>query len=188
MEFTEGQWQALSSHTTATDHPYPGVRIAPDVVALALAALVGDIDQITASHTAYKWDAPTVWRTWAFTPSGLAHVEATFEPEEYDVVEDRQRRQPGSFNRPVKPTALTARILPMRTAMLFAVTRVYHRAWTDPVGSHLHFTPLEIELTFGTTVELIGIKTWFTDQAKRERWEAFIATARASVITGGTSA
>lgn len=185
MDLTEAQWRTATRHTTATEHPYPGVRIAPDVVTLTLAALVGDVDQITASHTAYKWDAPTTWRIWALTSSALACVEATFEPEEYDAVEDRQRRQPGSFDKPVEPTALATRMLPLRTATSFAVTRVYHRSWTDPIGSHLHFAPIEIELAFGTTVERIGVKTWFDDQAKRERWEGFVFAAREAVPTGG---
>ncbi|MCX2934660.1 hypothetical protein ORI20_30790 [Mycobacterium sp. CVI_P3] len=185
MELTEAQWQTVIRHTTAADHPYPGARNAPDVVMLALATLVGDVDQITASHTEYKLDAPTIWRTWAFTPSGLARVEAEFAPGEYDALEDRQRRRRGSFDDPVEPTAINARMLPLRTATSFAVTRVYHRSWTDQFGSHLRFTPLAIEIAFGTTVERIGIRTWFDDQAKRERWEEFVAVARKAILTGG---
>lgn len=188
MEITEAQWQAVVRHTTATNHPSPGARNPPDSAMLTLAALVGDVDQIVASHTWYTWDAPTVWSTWAFTTSGLAHFEATFEPESYDALEDRQRRQPGSFDKPVEPVSLTAWMRPLRTATSFAVTRVYHRSWSDPVGNHLHFTPLEIELSFGATTERIGIKTWFDDQTKRERWEEFVGVARAVAINGGTSA
>ncbi|BBX63217.1 hypothetical protein MSAS_23910 [Mycobacterium saskatchewanense] len=185
MDLTDAQWQTVIGHTTAADHPSPGARNAPDVVMICLAVLVGDVDQIVASHTNYTWAGPTAWSTWAFTPSALAHVEATFEPEGYDALEDRQRRQPGSFDKPVEPTALTARTLPLRAATSFAVTRVYHRSWTDQIGSHRHFTPLEIEVAFGSTVERIGIQTWFGDQAKRERWERFVATAREAVISGG---
>lgn len=187
MDLTEAQWQEVIHHTTAANSPNPGSRNAPDVVMLALAALVGDVDQIVASHTQYKWDAPTIWRTWAFTASGLAHVEASFEPEEYDALEDRQRRRPGSIDRPVDPTALIARIRPLRTATSFAFTRVYHRSWTDQIGAHTHFAPLEIELFFGAATERIGINTWLSDQAKRRRWEEFVDAARAAAITGGPS-
>lgn len=185
MDLTEAQWQTAIGHTTAANHPSPGARNAPDVVMLSLAVLVGDVDQIVASHTNYTWAGPTVWSTWAFTPSGLTHVEATFEPANYHALEDRQRRQSGSFDKPVEPTALTARMIPLRAATSLALTRVYHRSWTDQIGSHLHFTPLEIELAFGGTVERVGIKTWFGDQAKRERWEQFVAAAREAVISGG---
>jgi hypothetical protein len=188
MELTEAQWQTVIRHTTAVEHPYPGARNAPDVVMLTLAAIIGDVGLISASHTEYKWDAPTAWRTWAFTPSGLAHVEAEFEPESYDAMEDRQRRQPGSIDRPVEPTAVTAWIRPLHTATSFAVTRVYHRSWADHIGSHMHFIPLEIELAFGTTAERIGIKTWFDDQTKRERWEEFVAAAGAAAFAEGTPA
>lgn len=186
MDLTEAQWQKVIHHTTAADQPNPGSRNAPNVVMLTLAALVGDIDQIVASHTEYKWDAPTIWRTWAFTPSGLAHVEASFEAEEYDALEDRQRRQPGGFGRPVDPTAVTARMRPLRTATSFAFTRVYHRAWTDQIGAHTHFLPLEIELSFGATTERIGISRWSNDEAKRERWEEFVNAAQAAAIAGGS--
>lgn len=124
VDLTEAQWQTAIRHATAINSPGAGPRAAPNVVALTLAALVGDVDQITASHTVYKWDAPTIWRTWAFTPSGLAHVQAEFEPESYDALEDRQRRQLGSFDSPVRPTALTARLLPLRTATSFSDARV----------------------------------------------------------------
>jgi hypothetical protein len=186
MNLTDAQWQTVIGYTAAADHPYPGARNAPDVVMLTLAAVIGDVDQIVASHTDYAWNGPTVWSTWAFTPSALAHVEAQFEPEGYDALEDRQRRQPGSFHKPVEPTALNARMLPLRAATSFAVTRVYHRAWTDQIGSHLHFTPLEIELAFGIDVERIGIKTWFDARAKRDRWEEFVAATREAAITGGS--
>jgi hypothetical protein len=185
MDLNEAQWQTVIGHTTAADSPYPGPRNAPDAVTLTLAAVVGDVDQIVASHTDYAWNGPTVWSTWALTPCGLAHVEAHFEPDGYDALEDRQRRQTGSFDKPVEPRSLTARMLPLRAATSFAVTRVYHRAWHDQVDSHLHFTPLEIELAFGIDVERIGIKTWFDDQAKRDRREEFVAAARKAAITGG---
>jgi hypothetical protein len=188
MELTDAQWQAVVRHTTAVNNPHPGARNAPDVVMLTLAAIVGDVGLITFSHTEYKWETPTIWRTWAFTPSGLAHVEAEFEPESYDALEDRQRRQPGGFDRPVEPTAITAWIRPLHTATAFAVTRVYHHSWVDQIGSHMHFIPLEIELAFGTTAERIGIKTRFDDQAKRERWEDFVAAARAAAFAGGPPA
>jgi hypothetical protein len=187
MELTEAQWQTVIRHTSAANHPTPGGRNAPNVVMLTLAALVGDVDQIVASHTEYKWDAPTTWSTWVVTTSGFAHVEATFEPDSYDALEDRQRRRPGSFDSPVEPTALTAWVRPLHAATSFAVTRVYHRSWTDQIGGHMHFTPLEIEIAFGTTTECIGIKMWLDDQTKRERWEEFVAAARAAAITGGTS-
>ena len=32
----------------------------------------------------------------------------------------------------------------------------------------------------------IGIRTWFDDQAKRDRWEGFVAVARKAAITGGS--
>jgi hypothetical protein len=117
----------------------------------------------------------------------LFHVEAQFDPEAYDALEDRQRRQRGSFGKPAEPTAFAARALPLGTATSFAVTRVYHQAWTDQIGSHLHFTPLEIELAFGTDVERIGINTWFDDQAKRDRWEKFVVAAREAVVLGRCS-
>jgi hypothetical protein len=63
MDLTEAQWQTVIRHTTAADSAHPGARNAPDVVMLTLAVLVGDVDQITASHTEYKIDAPTLWRT-----------------------------------------------------------------------------------------------------------------------------
>lgn len=186
MELTEPQWRTVIHHTTAIDHPYPGLRNAPDVVVLTLAALVGDVDRIAASHTDYRWDGPTAWSAWALTPTSLAHVEATFEPDNYDALEDCQRRQPGSFDKPVDPTALTARILPLRTATAFAITRVHHSSWTNPIGTHVRFMPLEIELAFGATVERIGIRKWFDDQAKRERWEEFVTAAREAVMRGGS--
>lgn len=189
MDLTEAQWQTAIRHTEAVNSPGAGPRIAPKVVALTLAALVGNIDQITASHTVYEWDTPTIWRTWAFTPSALAYVEAEFEPESYDSIEDRQRRQPGSFDKPVEPTSVTARLLPVRTATSFAVTRIYHRSGVGPIGDHVeHFTPLEIELAFGATAERISILSWLDDQAKRERWDAFVAAARAAAMTGGAAA
>jgi len=184
MEVTEAQWQTLIRHTIAANSPSQGGRNAPDVVMLTLAALVGDVDRIGASHAEYKWGGPTVWSTWAITPSGLARVEATFEPEDYDALEDRQRRRPGSFDKPVEPTALTAWMRPLTTATSFAVTRVYHKSWMDQVGAHTHFMPLEIELAFGASTERIGIDTWFDDQTKRDRWEEFVAAARAAVMGG----
>lgn len=188
MELTEAQWQTIIRHATAANYPRPSARIAPDVVILTLAALIGDVDEIEASHTEFKWDAPTTWQAWAFTPSGLAHVEAVFEPERYDAIEDRHRRQPRNASEPpAEPTVLTARMLPLRAATSFAVTRVYHHSGVGPIGDHFQdFTPLEIEIGFGQSPESIGIETMFDDQAKRERWEAFVAAARAAVITGGT--
>jgi hypothetical protein len=188
MELTEAQWQTVIRHTNAANYPGPGDRSAPNVVMLTLAALVGDVDQVVAAHTEYKWDAPTTWATWAFTTSGFAHVEATFEPDSYDALEDRERRRPGSFSKPVEPTALTAWMRPLHTATSFALTRIYHHSWTNQIGSYEHFTPLEIEISFGATTERIGIKTWFDDQTKRERWEEFVAAARVATITRGRPA
>lgn len=187
MELTEVEWQTLIRHSTAANFPGPGARVAPNIVMLTLAALVGDVDQITASHTAYTWDAPTIWRIWAFTPSVLAYVTAEFAPESYDAVEDRQRRQPRGIQQPpAEPTAIAGRMLPLRTASSSAVTRVYHDSGVSPIGDHYEdFTPLEIEIGFGQTSETIGIEAMFDDQAKRERWEAFVFAAREAVLTGG---
>lgn len=189
MDLTEAQWQMAIRHTTAVNSPGAGLRIAPNVVALTLGALVGDVDQITASHTSYKWAAPTIWRTWAFTPSGLAHIEAEFEPDSYDAIEDRQRRQPGSFDKPVEPTSITARVLPLRTVTSFAVTRIYHHCGSGPIGGDYveDFTALEIAIGFGQSSEIIGIATMFDDQAKRERWDEFVAVARAAAANGSTT-
>jgi hypothetical protein len=188
MDLTEAQWQTVIRHTRAANSQSAGNRNPPNVVMLTLATVIGDVDQIVASHTSYKWDAPTVWSTWAFTTSGLAHVEATFAPECYDALEDRQRRQPGAGQQPVAPTAIFAWMRPLRTATSFGVTRVYHNSWTDQIGHHEHFAPGEIELSFGDTPERIGSGTWFDDEAKRARWEAFVAAARAAAITEGASA
>ncbi|SKK72014.1 Uncharacterised protein [Mycobacteroides abscessus subsp. massiliense] len=187
MELTKAQWQTAMRHTTAANSPGAGLRVAPNVVSLTLATLVGDIDQITASHTEYKWDAPTIWRTWAFTLSTLAHVEAEFEPESYDAIEDRQRRQPGSFDKPVEPTSITAQVLPLRTVTSFAVTRIYHHSEIGPIGDYIEdFTALQIAIGFGQSSETIGIATMFDDQAKRERWEEFVTAARAAAVNGET--
>ena len=190
MELTETQWQTIRLHTTAANYPGPGARMAPDVVVLTLAALLGNVDDIEASHTEFEWDAPTTWKTWAFTPTGLAYVQAEFEPANYDAIEDRHRRQPRNVSQPpAEPTALTARMLPLRTATSLAVTRVYHHCGVGPIGDAFQdFTTLEIEIGFGQYPERIGIETMFDDQAKRERWETFVAAARAAVNTGGTDA
>lgn len=187
MELTEAQWHTIIRHTAAANYPRPSARIAPDVVNLTLAALVGDVEDIEASHTEFKWDAPTTWQTWAFTRSGLAYVGAEFEPESYDAIEDRHRRQPRSFSKPpAEPTAIAARMLPLRTATSFAVTRIYHHSGVGPIGDYFQdFTPLEIEIGFNQSLERIGIETLFDDQSNRERWEAFVAAARSAVITGG---
>jgi hypothetical protein len=63
MELAEVQWQTLIRHTAAANYPSQGSRNAPDAVMLTLAALVGDVDQIGASHIEFTWDAPTVWST-----------------------------------------------------------------------------------------------------------------------------
>ncbi|WP_232786450.1 hypothetical protein, partial [Mycobacteroides chelonae] len=132
-------------------------------------------------------DAPTIWRTWAFTLSTLAHVEAEFEPESYDAIEDRQRRQPGSFDKPVEPTSITAQVLPLRTVTSFAVTRIYHHSEIGPIGDYIEdFTALQIAIGFGQSSETIGIATMFDDQAKRERWEEFVTAARAAAVNGET--
>lgn len=187
MELTEAEWQTLIRHSTAANCPGPGARIAPNVVMLTLAALVGDVEQIVASHTEFKWNAPTMWTTWTFTPSGLACVTAEFAPESYDAIEDRRRREPRSISEPpAEPTAITARMLPLRTASSFTMTRVYHDSGVGPIGEHYEdFTPLEIEIGFGQTPETIGIETMFDDQAKRERWEEFVSAAREAVLAGG---
>ncbi|SHV40778.1 Uncharacterised protein [Mycobacteroides abscessus subsp. abscessus] len=188
MDLTNVQWQTAIRHTTAVNSPGAGPRVAPNVVALTLATLVGDIDQITSSHTEYKWDAPTIWRTWAFTPSALAHVEAEFEPESYDAIEDRQRRQPRSFNKPVEPISITARLLPLRTVTSFVLTRIYHHSGTGPVGDYfVDFAALEMTIGFGQSSETIGIATMFDDQVKRERWAGFVADARGAAANGGTA-
>jgi hypothetical protein len=187
MELTEAQWQTAIRHATAANFPGPGFRIAPNVVMLTLAALIGDLDQITASHTEYTLEGPSTWRTWAFTRSGLAHVEATFDAESYDAIEDRQRRQPRTVSKPpAEPKTLTSQMLPLRTASSFAVTRVCHHSGVGPIGGYYEdFTPLEIEIGFGGSSVSVGIETIFDDQAKRERWEDFIFAARQAVITGG---
>lgn len=186
MELTKAQWQTAIRHATAANFPGPGSRIAPNIVMLTLAALVGDVEQITASHAQYS-EAPAMWRTWAFTGSGLAQVEATFDAECYGAIEDRQRRQPRTVSKPpAEPKTLTARMLPLRTASSFAVMRVYHHSGVGPIGDFYEdFTPLEIEIGFGRSSVSVGIDTMFDDQAKRERWEEFVSAARQAVVKGG---
>lgn len=187
MELTEAQWQTVIPHVTAANFPGPGSRIAPNVVMLTLAVLVGDVEQITASHAQYS-EAPAVWRIWAFTRSGLAQVEATFDVERYDAIEDRQRRQPRTVSKPpAEPKTLTARMLPLRTASFFAVMRVYHHSGVGPIGDFYEdFTPLEIEIGFGRSSVSVGIDTMFDDHAKRERWDEFVSAARQAVVKGGS--
>lgn len=187
MELTEVQWQTTVRHATAVNFPGPGARIAPNIVMLTLASLVGDPEQITASNAQYS-EAPATWRIWAFTRSGLAQVEATFDAERYDGIEDRQRRQPRNVLKPpAEPTTLTARVLPLRTVSSFAVMRVYHHSGVGPIGDFYEdFTPLEIEIGFGRSSVSVGIDTMFDDQAKRERWEKFVSAARQAVMKGGS--
>lgn len=98
---------------------------------------------------------------------------------------DRQRRQPGSFDTPVEPTSITAQLLPLRTVTSFAVTRIYHRSQIGPIGDYIEdFTALQIAIGFGQSSETVGIATMFDDQAKRERWEEFVAAARAATMNG----
>jgi hypothetical protein len=188
VELTDTQWQNVIRHTNAVNHPSPNGRNAPNVVMLTLAALVGDVGQIVASHTDCKWDAPTIWRTWAFTTSGLAHVQAEFEPEAYDALEDRERRRPGSMYRPVEPTALTAWIRSLHMVTSFAITRVNYHSWADHLGSHEDFTPLEVDVAWGSASERVGIKSVLDDEAKRERWEEFVAAARHAATTASNCA
>jgi hypothetical protein len=187
MELTEAQWQTAIRHATAANFPGPGSRIAPNVVMRTLASLVGDVEQITASHAQYS-EAPATWRIWALTRSGLTLVEATFDAERYDAIEDRQRRQSRTVSKPpAEPKALTARMLPLRTASSFAVMRVYHHSGVGPIGDFYEdFTPLEIEIGFGRSSVSVGIDTMFDDQAKRERWEEFVSAARQAVMKGGS--
>jgi hypothetical protein len=150
---------------------------------LTLAALIDDVEQIVASHTEYEWAGPSIWRVWAFTASGLAHVSAEFAPDSYDAVEDRQRRRPGSMDKPVDPTSLVAWVRPFGTATSFGVTRVHHHTWSDHVQSHEEFIPLEIAIGFGNVLERIGIRARFDDQSKRDRWAAFVDAARNAALT-----
>lgn len=145
---------------------------------LTLAVLVGDVDEIVASHTSYKWDAPTVWSTWAFTKTGLAHVKAKFEPESYDAAEDRQRRQRGSEHRPAEPTALTAWIRPLHTVTALEIRSVHYSSWADPFESHEDFTPLEIVVDFDDVSERIAIELAPDDQSSRQRWLDFVVAAQ----------
>lgn len=66
---------------------------------------------------------------------------------------------------------------------------MFHDSGVGPIGDHYeNFTPLEIELAFGATIERPAIASWLDDQTKRDRWQKFVGTARAAAADGGTVA
>jgi hypothetical protein len=180
---SEAEWLAITEHTRASNFSGP-LRMPPYPFVLTLRLLVGNADQIIASHTHYDWSASTRWRTWAFTAQTIAYAEATYDAPKYDYDEDNARRaKRNPFDEPADTQLAAAWVRPVRTLSGIDIHAFRFLRQPRPFRDlAMEFYPTSVSLRFadGTSTK-IDVDTPLDDQSKRNRWDHFVTTARAAL-------